>query len=213
MKKINYLLFAGLLSLGLISCGGSGEQNEEQEGAETEVCNYEYNEGTTILEWTAFKTTAKVPVAGSFNDIKVTSESGPHPKAVIESISFSINTASVESNNEDRNKKIAEHFFGTNNTPTIEGKIKSLEDDGRAIVEITMNGITIDIHGKYTLEGPDFSFNATIDMVAWNGMAGIEALNEVCKDLHTGEDGVSKLWSEISISLTTRLKSDCNTPA
>lgn len=210
--KLTYFSVLTVLAIALFACSDSGKTVDSSEGtSREEQCTYTYNEGTTILEWTSYKTTAKVPVAGSFNEIEVISESSTDPKEVIESISFSINTASVETNNEDRNGKIVEHFFGTNNTPEIKGKVKELSDDGKAVIELTMNGITIDVDGEYTLEGADFSFAATIDVITWNGMGGIEALNEVCKDLHTGEDGISKLWSEIGLSFTTKLKSDCNT--
>ena len=212
MKLTNITLLSGIIFFLLIGCSG-GEQETEAPDAtgSEEVCTYTYNEGTSVLEWTSYKTTAKVPVAGSFNSIEVNSISSTDPVEVLKSISFKINTASVETNNEDRNGKIAEHFFGTNNTPFITGKVKELREDGTAVVEIMMNDINIDVEGEYTLEGAEFSFNSTIDVSTWNGIPGIDALNEICKDLHTGEDGVSKLWSEIGLSFTTKLKSDCTT--
>ncbi|MFT5582308.1 MAG: hypothetical protein ACI9G9_001573 [Psychromonas sp.] len=35
------------------------------------------------------------------------------------------------------------------------------------------------------------------------------ALNTICKDLHTGDDGVSKLWSEVDLNFSTVLQTDC----
>ena len=35
------------------------------------------------------------------------------------------------------------------------------------------------------------------------------ALYEVCDELHTGADGVSKLWSEVAISAEVPLKKTC----
>jgi len=207
MKKATFLLSAIATSILLASCGGDPE---EKTAAEDAVCTYSYNEGMTSLDWTAYKTSAKVPVEGSFNSFEISAESGSDPKKVAESMSFTINTASVETNNPERNVKIAEHFFKTINTDVITGEVKSLKEDGTAIVAITMNSVTFDVKGKYTLEDRDFSFTASIDVSSWNGLTGIEALNTVCKDLHTGADGVSKLWSEIAISFSTKLKSDCN---
>ncbi|OFZ53597.1 MAG: hypothetical protein A3D92_09730 [Bacteroidetes bacterium RIFCSPHIGHO2_02_FULL_44_7] len=207
MKKATFLLSAIATSVLLASCGGDPE---EKTGAEDATCTYSYNEGMTSLDWTAYKTSAKVPVDGSFNSFEISAESGSDPKKVAESMSFTINTSSVETNNPERNVKIAEHFFKTINTEVITGEVKSLKDDGTAIVSITMNSVTFDVKGKYTLEDRDFSFTASIDVSSWNGLTGIEALNTVCKELHTGEDGVSKLWSEVAISFSTKLKSDCN---
>ena len=72
-----------------------------------------------------------------------------------------------------------------------------------------MNGKAVDVIGTYTLEGETFSFSATIDVAQWDGMGGIDALNEICRELHTGADGKSKLWSEVDLSFTTSLKKEC----
>ncbi len=207
MKKATYIFASLILAVGLTSCGG-GEEEVVDDSEENEVAEgtYSFNEGTTELEWTSYKTSDKVPVAGSFNEVEYTSSESADAKEVLESLTFSINTASVETNNEERNGKIAEHFFGTINTDKIEGSVKSIGDDGKAVVTITMNGIDFDVEGDYTMEDTDFSFTSSIDVSSWNGVAGIDALNTVCKDLHTGADGVSKLWTEVGLSFKTTLK-------
>ncbi|TNE96541.1 MAG: YceI family protein [Bacteroidetes bacterium] len=210
MKKSKILL--GMLvvvpALMFTSCKSDvSDENAEQE----KMCMYEYNSGTTTFEWTAYKFTDKSgAVPGTFDDIEVEFEPSEEPKDVIESISFKINTAKVNSQNEDRDKKIAEFFFKTINTQEITGKFKSLKENGKAVVEIVMNGIAFDVEGDYTLNDADFTFEAAIDVLNWNGMAGIEALNTECLELHRkapGED--SKLWSEVNLKLSTKLKSDC----
>lgn len=209
MKKIYFslIIVAGILSF--TSCSNSNEA-EDSTSANESACFYSYNEASTTLEWTAYKTNDKVPVAGTFNEISVEAEKAENQLDVIRSISFKIKTSSVETNNEERNGKIAEHFFNVINTPEIIGKVVSVNDKGETTVMLTMNGISIDVKGTSKLEGETFSFESTIDMLSWNGMAGINKLNEVCKDLHTGPDGKSKLWSEIALKFSTTLSSDCN---
>lgn len=207
-RSIIALAFAGLIT-GLTSCGGKEEQTTEQV-KEEKACFYSYNKEMTVLEWTAFKFTEKKGVTGTFNEINVSGiERSDDPKKLIESLSFKIPTATVETQNEERNGKIAKLFFGTIGTEEINGKVKSLSDNGKATIQIEMNGMKQDVVGDYTLEEGKFSFNATIDVMKWNGGAGITALNTACKDLHTGTDGKSKLWSEIELSFTTELLSDC----
>jgi hypothetical protein len=72
-----------------------------------------------------------------------------------------------------------------------------------------MNKIKKDVVGEYTLEDANFSFTATIDVLDWKAGSAITALNTTCKDLHTGADGKSKLWSEVDLSFTTTLKKEC----
>jgi polyisoprenoid-binding protein YceI len=208
--KASFKYFAPLFfASSLLLAGCSGQEDTEESSEKT--CFYEYNSGTTVFEWTAFKFADKSgPVPGGFNDIEVQYEGGENPKDVIESISFSIATASVETQNEDRNKKIAEFFFGTIGTETIEGEFKELRKDGKAVVTIKMNGASIDVIGDYTLEGADFTFETTIDVSNWNALSGIKALNTVCEELHRKAPGEeSKLWSEVVLKLSTTLKSDC----
>ena len=203
---------ASIFALGLVltACKGEAETDmEPKENTET-ACFYSYNEGATTFEFTAFKTNDKLPVKGGFNEITVESEASDDPMEVLKSITFSMKTASVETNDESRNGKVAKFFFETINTPTIEGKIKSIGKDGKATISVSMNGVEVDVKGDYTLKGGDFSFSSTIDVSSWNALEGIKALNAECNDLHKGKDGVSKLWSEVALSFTTTLSSDCD---
>ncbi len=201
----NVLIISGLTILA--AC--TSEPVEETQET-TQSCFYSYNEGATTLEWTSYKTNDKLPVKGGFNNIEVSSESAEDPKEVIKSIEFKIETASVETSDTSRNRKVGSFFFGTINTEYITGRVASLNDDGTAAITINMNGIDYDVVGDYTLEDKLFSWEATIDVISWNALGGIDALNEECKDLHTGADGESKLWSEVALKLTTVLSSDCD---
>lgn len=210
-RSIIVYTFAALI-VGLTSCQGKTDSEKTEETTATEKsCVYSYNSEQSVLEWTAFKFTEKTPVKGTFNEISIEGmDNSKDPKKMIESLKFSISTASVETQNEERNGKIAKLFFGTIGTDKITGKVKSLSDNGKATVQIEMNKMKQDVLGDYTLEDGKFTFNATIDVMKWNAGGAITALNTACKDLHTGADGKSKLWSEVDLSFSTELLSDCN---
>ena len=209
MKRSLIILSFASLFIGISGCKGDSESKEETTTQES-ACFYSYNSEMTVLEWTAFKFTDKTPVKGTFNEIKIEGiERSDDPEKLIESLKFTIPTASVETQNEERNGKIAKLFFGTIGTENITGKVKHLGDNGKATIEIEMNKMKEDVVGDYTLDGAKFTFSALIDVMKWDGQPGINALNSACKDLHTGTDGKSKLWSEIELSFTTELLSDC----
>ena len=206
MKK--YMLLSATLLTGLLfSCGGN--DNETTKSA-SEKCTYSVVNENSTLEWTAFKFTERKGVTGTFREINIDGlESSEDPKTLIESLSFSIPTSTVETENPERNGKISKQFFGTISTENITGEVKSLGKNGKAVISIKMNGVSKDVTGDYSLNAGTFVFKAAIDVVDWNAGNGIAALNAMCKDLHTGTDGVSKLWSEVDLSFTTVLKKEC----
>jgi hypothetical protein len=206
MKK--YMLLSATLLTGLLfSCGGNDTETTK---STSEKCTYTVVNENSTLDWTAFKFTERKGVTGTFREINIDGlESSEDPKTLIESLSFSIPTSTVETENPERNGKISKQFFGTISTEKITGEVKSLGKNGKAVISIKMNGVSKDVTGEYTLNAGTFVFKAAIDVVDWNAGGGIAALNAICKDLHTGTDGVSKLWSEVDLSFTTVLKKEC----
>ncbi|MCR9170909.1 MAG: YceI family protein [bacterium] len=211
MKKQFYILGALCLTFVFASCSGGEDTDKEGEGkAKEEKCFYSLNQDTYELKFTAYKTTGKLPVGGTFNDVTFIAGEAESMEEAIGSIAFEINTASIETNDEGRNAKISEHFFGTINTPTITGKVVSIDPEaGSAEVSFTMNGMSVTVPGNFTMDGQDFTFGTEIDVQKWNAVSGITALNEVCEDLHTGDDGVSLLWQLVDISFSGSLNKDC----
>lgn len=206
MKK--YMLLSATLLTGLLfSCGGNDTETTKSTSGK---CSYSVVNENSTLEWTAFKFTERKGVTGTFREINIDGlKSSEDPKTLIESLSFSIPTSTVETENPERNGKISKQFFGTISTENITGEVKSLGKNGKAVISIKMNGVSKDVTGEYTLNAGTFVFKAAIDVVDWNAGSGIAALNAICKDLHTGTDGVSKLWSEVDLSFTTVLKKEC----
>lgn len=203
MKKISLLLGIAFVATVLTSCGDAAESQPEE-------CSYSYNENNSVIEWTSFKFTERKGVKGTFNDYLIDGvSSASSAKELVESLAFNIKTNSVETNDPGRNEKIANFFFGTLDTPVLSGKVNKLMDDGKAEIEITMHGITKKVVGTYKLDDVNFSLNASIDVMDWDGIAGIDALNAQCIENHTGTDGVLKLWSEVDLSFTTMLDKSC----
>jgi len=210
MKNTLVLLVSATIFFGFASCKSDSTDRANKLDTSTQACFYSYNEGVTKFQWTAFKTTARVGVRGTFNNIKVTSDASDDPMVVLKSMSFKMETSSVETNNEDRNAKVVKHFFETINTPVITGKVLSInEKTGECNFEVTMNGVAVEVAGDYSFVDNIFTFESIANVNSWNALSGITALNTVCNDLHTGADGISKLWPEIQLSLKTKLKSDC----
>jgi polyisoprenoid-binding protein YceI len=217
MKKT--ILFSGLL-FGLLatSCGEQTIADNEEAKLKVkkiENCVYAFSAEKSTLDWTAYKFTRKAGVSGTFTQLQVEGQkNGAVPKDIIESLSFSIPTSTVETNNVDRNKKIDSLFFdGLEKTALITGKVVSLSDNGKATMMIKMNDIEKEVVGDYTLEDNKFSFKTEISVDDWNAQEQLKSLNIACKDLHTdveNGDTESKLWPDVSISFSTELIKQCD---
>ena len=199
----------GLSALLLISCGGETQQ-EEQAEVKTATCTFQYDETSTKVNWKAFKFTEKKGVGGTFNKVNVLiSEASDDMFNTLTGATFTIPVNEINSENPDRDLKIQHHFFGPmTSTDIISGVVKSINNT-TAVVEITMNGISKDYEGAVNVDGHKIGMTTTIDMVDFEAQVSVDSLNSVCNDLHKGEDGVSKLWSVVDISVETTLKQDC----
>ena len=222
MKAINFSIIA-LAAIGFSACGSSTSTQEEPEAivvetevSHPEVCTFNYEASTTKISWKSFKTMAKVAVGGTFDTytIENTVESD-NETAVFQNATFSIITSSVNSGNTERDPKLIKFFFNSMiDSDTITGGIvkisEAIDGKGAAIINLTMNGQTHEENATYTLEGTVLTLSATLNMAKWEASNAITSLNTECKDLHTGDDGVSKLWEEVDIEITTTLSKNCN---
>ena len=173
---------------------------EETTEVVTEVENLKLVADSTKVSWTAYKTTDKVAVGGSFTEIELkNTQEGTTPEEVLEGASFSIPVSSLFTNNPDRDSKLKQFFFGAmNDTELIGGTINFA--NGKTTLMLSLNGVAKPVEVESTFENNVFSVNGILNLDDFNGQQAIESINNVCKDLHKGADGVSKTWSEVAIS-------------
>lgn len=210
------LLGLFVLGLGMISCGSNqSEEKKEEKKVELaqEVCSYSYNDEVSV-KWTAFKFTDKVGVGGTLDSVEVMANGEfEKPSDILEGLEFNIYTQSVNSSNPDRDLKIKAFFFGSmDKGEVINGKVMSIsgnEKEGSLSISLTMNGQVVEQQMKYFVEGRSVTINGELDLVNWKAQGSIDALNNVCKDLHTGEDGKSVLWTDVDIEVVAMLAKNC----
>jgi len=215
MKKtfVKISVLASLLFM--FSCGTESKETtqEETDVEETleENCTYSYSKENTKVNWVAFKTTQKIGVSGDFLNFTIDgTNEAKNPLDVVRGASISIPVSSVETADEGRNAKIVEFFFGTfTDTENLEGTVKEMSEDGTGILTLKMNGIENDVPVTLVVEGARIKISTTIDLGDWDGQAAIDMLNEKCKGKHTGEDGITKLWPDVKVNISTELVKNC----
>ncbi|MGJ4752087.1 YceI family protein [Leptospira kmetyi] len=188
-----------------------------EEPAKNQTCNYSYDHASTKFGWKAFKFTEKTGVGGSFDKIEVVgTTAGNSLEKVLKGIKFTIDPNAVNSGNNDRDAKIKSAFFyPLKKNGKIEGKVVSVElnsdkTSGKGAIELKFNGVTKKLDVNFTIqEGNRLEANSKLELGDFKALSAVDALNLVCKDLHKGKDGVTKLWSEVELTISTQLKADC----
>jgi hypothetical protein len=56
------------------------------------------------------------------------------------------------------------------------------------------------------VNGNEIQLDATLQLADWKAEPSVASLNEVCSDLHKGEDGESILWPDVDIHITSQLR-------
>lgn len=205
MKRILFIAIATLL----FACNDT--ESTDNGKSDLNKCTYKFDENSIKLKWTAFKTTAKIPVSGTFD--KVYSQgikSYNTINEVIDNAGFLIETATVNSGDEARDIKLVEFFFGK----LDDGKeiVVSVHEKTDKIItyNLILNGVTKQVDFKFEISDIGaFSINGTIDLNDFNAGNGVESINNACLEKHTGEDGVSKTWSTVDINIIGSIKKNC----
>lgn len=203
MKKVIFVSLLVLVVFSIKSC----KKIEKKEAKQAEK-SYSVDSESTVISWIAYKTTSKVPVKGQFSKLNV-ENSGKASSATeaLDGLKFSIPINSLFTNDSIRDGKLKEFFFGTlKNTNLISGTIKMI-DERTGTANITMNGISHELPISCTvIDNKTVNMEALLDLDDWKAQAAIKALNDVCKELHTGPDGVTKTWSDVKINVAVNLQ-------
>jgi len=220
-----FLLLAGLSA----GCNSKTAEIEAKEAANKEAlakqaaakaaeaaapaCTYTLTEATP--SWTAYKTSDKAGVSGTFNTVKLSeTKPGDTLTAALAGLSAEIEGASVESGNPARNTTLAQAFFSKFAAETRFGaKITGAsgdEKEGLIMVMLEMNGVSKPIQLKHDgLQEGTLTAKAVIDMLDYALQAPFDSLHSACEGLHTGKDGVAKTWTEVEVSLTAKIDKKC----
>jgi len=199
MKKIQ-IAALGLLLVAAFSCKQTKKEEEKTE--ETATAIYNIVEDSTDVRFTAYKTTDKVPVGGTFQEIELTYTAGETPMETLNGLEFTIPVSSLFTNDptKTRDPKIIEFFFDKMaESQSIPGTF-TFKDDKSCTVKLSMNGVSTELPMEYEITDDNHvNFSGVMDLKQWNALDALASLNEACKILHTGSDGVSKTWEDVAI--------------
>ncbi|QTE23819.1 YceI family protein [Polaribacter cellanae] len=205
MKNTAYIILIFVLSLNFTACKSEKKTNtKETSTAKKSSAVFSLKEATNEVNFTAYKTSEKVPVTGQFKTVNITSGGlGNTIKEAINNTEFSIPVSSIFTKDSSRDYKIKKFFFGVmDQTKLLSGKLV-IENDSIGYANIKMNGVTEKVPFTYTITNKTFAMKANMDVTNWNATKALASLNKICEALHTGSDGVSKTWSDVALNITS----------
>lgn len=209
MKKIIYSLLVVFTINTIVSCKTEAKKETpiKEEVKVEKKAAFSLKEADNQINWTAYKTTEKKPVNGQFKKVDITlGGEGDTAKEAINNAEFSIPVSSIFTKDTSRDFKIKKFFFGImDKTELLSGKLV-LENDSLGYANLTMNGVTNKLPFKYTVNGKVFYLSGNMKITDWKANKALASLNEACKDLHKGADGVSKTWDDVAINITSTFK-------
>jgi hypothetical protein len=204
MNKLFFLSLTLFVLLSTISC-----KNEKQNSTEDKIAikNFIVDTNKSVINWTAYKTTEKIPVKGVFKEVVIKNpKSASNISELINDLEFEIPVSSIFSNDSIRDYKLVNFFFGVmKNTLILRGKMSGIEN-GKGIINLSMNGMSEDMPFTYEVIEDNIVINALMNIDNWKAQEAINALNEACNDMHKAADSISKTWSEVALNIKVGTK-------
>ncbi len=177
-------------------------------------CHYQIDTKDIKAEWTGFKTSEKAGVNGTFKQTTFKFENGAKSlKELFSKGSFSIEAASVFTNNPARDTNLTTNFFSKLiETAAITGKVENIKGDdqkGTFDLILTFNKTTKPVAFEYMVLKDEITATGSMDLINFNANSALSSLNQACLELHKGKDGVSKTWPEVLLKVSTKFKKEC----
>ena len=204
MKKLAILFIASVLSF--TSCKKDKKETKTDEATtETTAEKFIVKPDSTTVKWTAYKTTAKKGVGGEFKVLNFDAKEGASVEDALNNLNFSIPVSSLFTKDEGRDAKIKMFFFGKMlDTELLKGTIK--HTDSSYVASLTMNGVTKDLPLEVAVvDKRHVNMKGTINLADWDALEALASLNQICYELHKGDDGVSKTWEDVALEVSTYL--------
>ena len=189
----------------IISCQSSSKKRSSSQpvNSETRSNLKERTLKTKSLTFTAYKTTNKIGVPGTFKEIHTTNDIhkvSASPSEALNGIEFEIPISSLSTNNPIRDSTILASFFKNIQNSKISGSFKGFKGEtGTGIIMLNFNGLIQELPVQFSSEQKAVRFSSILNLGNWNALNALASINKSCFDLHKGPDRVSKTWKEIKI--------------
>lgn len=174
-------------------------------------CTYDLDKKSVTIGWTAFKTSEKLPVKGTFKNVTISGKTSANQLAkLVEGFKVSVDPQSLDTANPARNDTIIKFFFNKMAQGEVSGHISRFSAEQKSFtLALAFNGQNREIAMTFTQTGEDISAQGSMNLLDFGASEALASLNKQCFDLHKGKDGVSKTWSDVALNFQAKVKTTC----
>ena len=180
MIKKSHLLFIPLIFLS--SCAFFGSNTQEEIKQKEIIKTKKQSIVQSTLTWTAYKTTEKIAVSGTFSDIQLNNLK-PNTSILdaLEGASFKISVDKLSSGNPERDEKILKYFFGNLKfSNEITGFLGKFDLNNQTMeVALTLNDLTKPVVLTYLLSENQLQLKGKIQLADFSALDALKQLNIV----------------------------------
>lgn len=156
------------------------------------------------VNWTSYKTLAKVGVSGTFSDVKFeSSKNSASIKDALKNSSVNIDIKNIDAKAAIKTNNILKYFVSNLKTTNIEAKIVDVYSSSLT-AKITLNGKSQTIPMNYKVKGDEIFAKGVLDALDFDLAPALKVLNtEVAGHQNKG-------WYDIPVNFTINYSKKCN---
>ncbi|PAF52474.1 YceI family protein [Helicobacter sp. 13S00477-4] len=155
--------------------------------------------------WTAYKTTDKVAVSGTFDNIQYKfGKKNNSISTTLEGATATIDPMKVNLHDDVKNKNVKDFFFSQFKKGGIKVTFKNVmegKDQGTILAMVKMNEKNVKVPMQYTIKDGKFIATGVLDIMEFALNDAFKKLALGCHDLH---EGVT--WSQVTITFSAPIK-------
>lgn len=161
----------------------------------THAC-LELKQDSIDVQWTGYKTAAKVGVSGTFKEITYTGKTkADDVDDLLTGSALTMNLSTPSSGNAGRDMNLKTKFFKLIGNQAI-ASVKKIEK-GLARVDVKMGKKVVDVALVPDLKDDVLTLTGTLDMFDFAIDSAFASIAKTCRALHEG-----KTWNDVAIKVT-----------
>lgn len=175
-----------------------------------EKCTYEFDLDKSEVSGTGFKFTEKKAVKAKFLQFTLNkSEKKASVKELLDDLEVTVDLMALDSGDALRDKNLRETFFAAIiGNAEAKVQVKSVKKDVLETI-LHLNDKSLPVNFNYKIKGNTVEATGNFDAATFAMGDSVAALKKRCGSLHTGEDGVSKTWTEFDLAVKGVTKKVC----